>query len=888
MKQSFLSRTQPWAKATAIGAALMVTPLMHALAQTTPAAQNGTNDSDVANAKVYPTVQVVDKPLEYRQFEKVEITGSAILAKEAKQALPLQYIDRREIERSGATTLAELIQRLPVMSNFSELGSVTGTVSGGPETAAVHGNQSGTLVLLNGRRLPYYGSQTIVGERAVVDLNFLPLAAIERIEILTDGASSRYGSDAVAGVVNIITKTEQQGVGIQVGGSLPQGGHGQSQSVNLSWGKGRLQRDGYNLRAYLTAEKSEPLLANHREVSSQGARTLQIDGKAWWQKFNYSQYSAPAKNYRDAAGVLRNDHFLQTGQCATGWYELYRGECDKNTQGDMTLYPQTEKNLLYAQGDKVLDNRWVLFAEGLVGQYKQITVPSGMYVTRDVPNEDASRQYLLDIVPWRLLKQQYANRVHNAVVGLRGEQSGWDFVTSVSSGKHYVERSYTDGILKGDRNALSLPPEIIGQEPSQYGTTKVSEMESYLRTSKQIMDVGWTRLDSLNFLASRELIDTENGPVGVGVGLDLRREAIFYEAPFYADASEAYRRSYRPDFEARRSNWATHIEVNAPLGPNSEITAAVRHDQYSDFSGVQTGKAGWKWKPHPAWLIRGSVGTGFRAPSLGQMLPNKTKIYDVYDLETDKYLAAVNQGNPLLKPEKSQQTNWGLRFEPHQRLSMGADVWQLNIRDTFGILTATQILDVPENRARYIVDGELLQSNQNLGKSIQRGVDYDVQIRQPTDLGRVRMVLRGTYMFKSAQQDALTGAMVSNLAMYGDVWTKTAARNQWSLSSMLERQDWTVGAALHYRSGEQEKTVLVDADGQQLDYTGRIPAYWTWDLSSRWQIKPKLQLTASLVNVANRLPPLRMAIQGNVLLGVDTRYANYMGRNLRVKMDYKF
>jgi iron complex outermembrane recepter protein len=154
----------------------------------------------------YPPIEVRDTPLEYRQFDRVEVTGSAILSKEAKDSLPLQVINRRDIERSGAASLSEVLHQLPVMLNFTESGTMTGTLSGGPEAAAIHGNQSGTLVLLNGRRLPIYGSQTIAGERAIVDLNFLPLAAIERIEILSDGASSRYGSDAVAGVVNVITR----------------------------------------------------------------------------------------------------------------------------------------------------------------------------------------------------------------------------------------------------------------------------------------------------------------------------------------------------------------------------------------------------------------------------------------------------------------------------------------------------------------------------------------------------------------------------------------------------------------------------------------------------------------------------------------------------------
>lgn len=106
------------------------------------------------------SVTVIAAPTPYRQFDKVEITGSAILAKEAREALPIQVLTQRDIAQSGATDLSSFVQRLPVMQNFSETGMATGTSEGGPETAAIHGRQSGTLVLLNGRRLPYYGSQT--------------------------------------------------------------------------------------------------------------------------------------------------------------------------------------------------------------------------------------------------------------------------------------------------------------------------------------------------------------------------------------------------------------------------------------------------------------------------------------------------------------------------------------------------------------------------------------------------------------------------------------------------------------------------------------------------------------------------------------------------------
>jgi outer membrane receptor protein involved in Fe transport len=143
-------------------------------------------------------------------------------------------------------------------------------------------------------------------------------------------------------------------------------------------------------------------------------------------------------------------------------------------------------------------------------------------------------------------------------------------------------------------------------------------------------------------------------------------------------------------------------------------------------------------------------------------------------------------------------------------------------------------------------------------------------------------------MLKASTRDDETAVSVSNLGLSGGGLTSTTARHQWAMSTLLERQDWTMGMTLHYRSSEQEKTVLTDIDGQQIDHARRIPAYWTVDLSSRWQIKPQTSLSLSVVNLENRLPPLRLAMYNNVILGVDTRYGNYWGRNLQIRLDHKF
>ena len=182
----------------------------------------------------------------FRQFNKVEITGSSIIRKEQTQALPVQVITRADIQKSGKQNIADYLQSLPVIFNsFSPalLGAVQSGFSGG----AIHGQQIGTLVLVNGNRLSNYGRQTGFGvDNGGVDLNALPLSAIERVEILTDGASSVYGTDAQAGVINIITRLDRPGVELTVDQRVPDRQKGQSRRMDFSVGKGRLAHDGYS------------------------------------------------------------------------------------------------------------------------------------------------------------------------------------------------------------------------------------------------------------------------------------------------------------------------------------------------------------------------------------------------------------------------------------------------------------------------------------------------------------------------------------------------------------------------------------------------------------------------------------------------------------------
>src|SRR4051794_36203525 len=157
----------------------------------------------------------ISPALAQQQLEKVEITGSSIKRIEAETALPVQVITREQIERTGATTVEQLLNTVTAASSSGQLsaGAVSGATTGGISSVSLRGlNSQHTLVLLNGKRIAPYGIG-FTNDSVSVDVNSIPLAAVERVEILKDGASAVYGSDAIAGVINFIMRKDFTGGG---------------------------------------------------------------------------------------------------------------------------------------------------------------------------------------------------------------------------------------------------------------------------------------------------------------------------------------------------------------------------------------------------------------------------------------------------------------------------------------------------------------------------------------------------------------------------------------------------------------------------------------------------------------------------------------------------
>lgn len=189
-------------------------------------------------------------PVAPQKIEKIQVTGSNIKRVDAETVSPIQVITAEEIKRSGKQTITEILRTLP-SNGTGGLNDITGSnsFSSGASTVSLRGlGSAATLVLLNGRRIAPYGlSDPNFGQGAATNLDSLPLDAIDRVEILKDGASAIYGSEAIAGVVNIILRRDFKGATVNVRGSTNYSGLYNSGTVAGSLGFGDLAADRYNV-----------------------------------------------------------------------------------------------------------------------------------------------------------------------------------------------------------------------------------------------------------------------------------------------------------------------------------------------------------------------------------------------------------------------------------------------------------------------------------------------------------------------------------------------------------------------------------------------------------------------------------------------------------------
>lgn len=892
------------------------------------------SQSNVVALDAYPPVTVIAAPVEYRQFDKIEITGSSIVRKEQTQTLPVQIVTRAEIQRSSKYSIAEYLQTLPVMANsFSPAGM--GATKSGFSGAAVHGLQTGTLVLVNGRRMANYGRQTSSGvDNGGIDLNALPLSVIDRVEILTDGASSVYGTDAQTGVVNIITRTDRPGFEITADHRSPDGQKGLSSRVDLSFGQGVLAKDGYSWYVAADVSHQQELLGRDRPYAAAGRYRVQQNGQDHWAygaALTAAQTSPTLASSRMAPYARLWNADYQNGQCLNGKVPAWdQAACLDNNYLDKGLYPEVKAARLHTQGQWRINADITAYTElsWQRSEQKRSYYAWGPYAAQigqspGFPGYDLALSQGFDPAQqtWLLYSgselettsRKFDLQTRRWVSGLKGLWQEWNFNASVyysDNTGNYLNQTFNPypNLGVNSQGVLTNPALLSSLTANNEATTVLRQQLASMVQPIALANQGTNRLHGLDFKGSRAIGELDGQDVLLALGTDWRQEKAQYER-FTAGG---------PSYVGQRSVWAQFVELQVPFPYQAEVLASLRNDHYSEFGNTTHGKLSAKWAPHDQWLVRGAWGTGFRAPAVAQMQETgKVQVGSVgFDCSSDLRNAAAmlgsqcasdnsyavySQGSSQLKPELSTQWNLGMRFSPNRNNTWSLDYWRIDLRNRINTISYDVIMAHP---LQYIANLERNPNGQlqifapmiNIGKTQTSGVDFSWAFRRPMEWGRLELGFSGTLLLTSKYQLADGEPFVSDLNTYSNYnnWVVPKLKTRWYVG--LQQSNWQWLATVNHVGSHDDGGSRASGVNPILASTGeavfldshRVPSWWTLDLMVSHQWGPRTTLRLGVENAFNRPAPLDFGFTTSVNYGTNPMLANVWGRTLHLSLTHRF
>jgi len=604
---------------------------------------------------------------------RVQITGSNIRRAQAETASSVLTVNRADIERSGKTSVAELLQTLAVDNQGSVPMTFGSGFAAGASGISLRGlGTASTLVLLNGRRMAPYGLADD-GQKVFADLNVIPTDAVERVEILKDGASAIYGSDAIAGVVNIILRRDFQGSSARVLAGTGESGDGQQHNVALAWGFGDLDTDRYNLLFNVEYKHTQELRYRDRADRDYIGR---VDLRPWGysaQEFLGGTGAITGNNAAGNAinGNVRNpvtlDYYNRGNLAGTGFTRTFPGAACGNftdhPQGDPGGGCLVDSSLLYneIQPDSEyvsLYSRGTLKLQGDSEAYAEVNVYNSLAQSQTTPNPIAGsvgypggpvsnagvqlgashpdNPYFGTAARLRYLPFDVGPRTSDisstfvrALIGARGTEGPWEWDSSLLYSRSKVSND-RDGYLQRDATFALLDPSPANVAAAQAnpgyralppGTFwRIAENAGlnapgvYAALSPTISNDAETEIAQVDFKATREFGKLAGGALGVALGAEFRHESAWLEPTAGTERGNIIGLGYSA-YDGQRNVTGIYGEVLAPVLPGLELTGAMRYDHFTDVGDAWTPKVGVKWNPRRELALRATWAKGFRAPS---------------------------------------------------------------------------------------------------------------------------------------------------------------------------------------------------------------------------------------------------------------------------------
>lgn len=678
------------------------------------------------------------------QLEAITVTGSNIKGVNTEKALPMTVFLSDDFKNSGVGSMAELVEAMPFSTNVSINDSTTGPNDARGDVSSINLRNLGagrTLVLLNGRRLSAYGVTPGTPPVQFVNVNAIPLGAVQQIEVLRDGASAIYGSDAIGGVVNTLLKKNYQGFEATTRYAFGNGGLDET-SADIAGGA-RFNQDKSSLTLAVSLYDRNGLMAKDRVFSADADKTSLVGAPFNTNSsFNRRSSSAPAGRFTavddnktavsvsgvtSSTGTFYYDPSTMQRKTGSGPTAFY------NSQNNAQLIPDIKRGNLFAAYDQRLTPNLALFGEYSFyksessGGFDAIPISSSTdgvivaktnYYSPVGTNSGVATPRAVLIRNYRLMEagpRSYDTKSdsHRVVAGLRGEfgKSTWTWETGglyMRGHTKQTNHNYISQSLFTKQLALSTSD---AYNPFAPGTNSADVVRKFMI---DIWDDGVGTLSSWDVKTSGQVVELPAGPLAMAFGGELRRETMKQRNDPYGLADDVIAQSEQLDIDAGRNVAGAYTETivpliseknHVPLVNNLELRAAARYEHYKAFTATKPG-VGLSWRPIPWLLLRGSYNEGFRAPNVTELYTpavgrrNEGYIDTARSGQADAISSyskrVVTGGNPDLQPEESKSYNAGVVIDVPgiKGLSLGADYFKIRQKHQIDNSDAQDELDL--------------------------------------------------------------------------------------------------------------------------------------------------------------------------------------------------
>jgi iron complex outermembrane recepter protein len=863
---------------------------------------------------------------------KVEVTGSNIPRLEGEGSVPLQIITRDDIDRSGAQTTTELLDLISANNSFGAVSipNVIGATTFSNQTASLRGlGGTATLVLVNGKRLGAYAGG-ITGAEGT-NLAAIPFAAIQRVEVLLDGASAIYGADAVGGVINFIMREDYEGAEATLWGGKPtQGSDGKQYQVSATAGFGNLAKDKYNVFGSFNYQEQKPLYDVDRGFSN----------SSYIPYIGLNSTSGQTFPGYISTGGIGNTTFPN---CAPSEAIGSRCRYDPNAEPGVESIPDTKQFNFFGAARYQINNDWQAYLTGMYSQLKNefiiqpvplsdqiftIATPTGAaninlpptspyYPTAQAIAAGVNGQPLN--VRWRCYP--CGNRdtldtldAYQVVAGAKGSQWNWDFDGSFN----YSQNTFTEQTKGGFPIYSEILPLLNSGNIDVLSGMLPSDQSSALAATDFNEQTASGKLDQygIDLKGSSDIYELPAGPLSLALGVQTANSKLTQTYnPFLQTGDVSGYGGNFLDVDHSRTQWALFGEVAVPIVKNLDGDVAVRYDHYSDFGSTTNPKVSLRWQAANWLLLRTSFGTGFLAPTLYELwvpqtsglsspgvsdplrCPNPFAPNAGSNPDCNTQYTATFGGNPLLKPTTSSQWSVGGVLSPYAGVSFGADYFQLNLSNIVSNGVPIGTILNPATYAQYsylvtraatCVGGQpcpittINQQFANFGKNRVQGVDVNVQLISPvSQFGRFKVAVTGTYYtrYDTQNPDGTYSSIISNT--FGSSVTGVVPRWKSYIPVSWDWGPWSATIANTYQSGYLDDNP--DPNGNPRD----VGALCLWDAEVSYMGFKNTTLTIGMKNVLNTNPPLTN--QNNTFqAGYDPTYFDPRGQFLYGSIKYVF